>query len=329
MCGILSVYNKKGGPANELMAKIYDSQKHRGRDGFGFAEINDNSVILKRFVLEDDFLNNLKESKSSEIIAHHRIPTSTTNNVKSNHPIYSIDCEIYAHNYYLQHNGHIMNSVELRREHEKCGIKYNSDEGDEFTDSESLLHELALIIEGHNKADEFAAKGGMAFIMVQTDKDNNPTALYFGRNGNPLKINNDENALILRSEAVAAEDVEINKLFKYDYNTKEITSEDVKFSRLIKSEGWTRTNNELTNVNLLADLIGKVYENNFVGLVVLDDLKNEELNMLLVIACRVASKQLMEIERGLLTLSDADLIVLRCQSDITIKSINSIKYKLK
>lgn len=175
--------------------------------------------------------------QSKEIMFHHRYPTSTDNSVKHNHPIYNV--KDYDHNYYLVHNGVIQNDVELKKYHEELGLTYTSAHGTDYNDSECLLNELAMVIEGIKKPQEFTAKGSMAFVLLQTDKMGHAKGLYYGRNwGSPLKIHYDKEKYLMLSSAGAGGDVELNKLFQYHYDKKHISWID-----MIMPTGATQTYN--------------------------------------------------------------------------------------
>lgn len=207
----------------------YKEQKGRGTDGFGFLELNEDELQLHRFVYEVDALKGLADSKAPEILFHHRWPTSNINSAKSNHPIMS-DSDVYQYNYYMIHNGHITNHFELKEAHNKLGIAYNTMVDDKTNDSESLLHELALVIEEKKEYKDFAAKGSMAFVMVQTSKLNIPVALYYGKGwSSDLTKNEDENILEIKS--IGGKDmVTANILFRFDYETHETTQKELELS---------------------------------------------------------------------------------------------------
>jgi len=327
MCGIISAINTKGDNVNETISGIFELQKHRGRDGFGFVDVTDDSVHLSRFTDESDVLEELGKVKSNIILFHHRIPTSTTNNVNSNHPIFTDNNILYEHNYYMIHNGHITNSIALRKEHEDNGIKYNSDEGLKFTDSESLLHELALIVEGFNLEKDFNAKGGMAFIMLQTDKLNNPTALYFGRNEfNPIKIRKTEDSIILQSECDTGEMVEPHKLFRYDLKTKEMTNVGVQFGNIyIPPSVITET---AISGDQFIDAICNIYEYNFIYTPDLNKLDKNQITKLLIISRRVAKNMLTDVESKLLILDNYELILLKTKYNKLISTIKLLTNKI-
>lgn len=325
MCGIIAAINHNGISVNGIIENAYKFQRSRGTEGFGFTEVLEDDIFMKRFTEEDKMLEHLKSSTSPFILFHHRIPTSTTNNVVSNHPMFT-DSKVYECNYHLIHNGHIMNSRELRKEHEKLGIKYNSDEGTKFTDSESLMHELALIIEGKKEYKDFKAEGGLAFIMIQTDKLDNPLALYYGRNyKNPLKIMKPlEGLVVLSSENISGIEVPENRLYRYDYKTKEETFNDVTMGerpKLLTNSSRVRNN--------FAEVIKDLFESRMILDCEIERLTDKEKTELLIIAKRLAGRQMMEYEQNLLTMPQPGLYMLQNHLDSTMKVINMVENKLK
>lgn len=293
MCGIAVAKNFEGGPVKSLVHDIFKQQRGRGTNGFGFIEIHNNKVFLKRFTKEADALEHLDRSEASEILFHHRAPTSTDNTVKTNHPIMA-DNDVYKHKYYIIHNGHINNSYLLKSEHEKLDIKYSSMQDYRFNDSESLMHELALIIEGKKEAKDFAAKGSLAFVLLQTDKANNPIALYYGRNdSNPLKLTQITGLMTLRSEG-SSDNVEPNKLFRFDYKTKETTVENMDLGAYVQKPVRRYVSTE-SHPKELAEIVADMYECKYISERQLALLNNEELNSLVVIGRRV--RQLLQMRQ--------------------------------
>ena len=230
MCGI--IYKKSFDPKNKVgkaIRKAYFRQKSRGSDGFGILTIRNDRVNFTRTIWEHQILKALKDHNATEVIFHHRIPTSTENSTKYNHPIMALNNN-YKHNYYLVHNGIIYNRDTIKKEHNDLNIKYFTDIDNKYNDSECLLHELALVIEGVKEKEDFEARGSMAFIMLQTDKQNKPLNLYFGRNyQNPLKIVFDPNDSLSLSSEGLGEDVEVNTLHRFNYKTREIFTERFRF----------------------------------------------------------------------------------------------------
>lgn len=235
MCGIIAVRKFDGVNANQQVKTQYFKQKTRGKDGYGFVNILDGTSHRAKF--EHEIFEMLKKCGGKEIMFHHRKPTSTDNSKEMAHPISSGDN--YDHNYLLVHNGVISNRFDLYEEHsKKYNIDYSTrydwkDENDKawynFNDSESLLHELALYLEGDKTAQEFIPKGTMAFVLLKMDKNNKPLDMYWGRNyGNPLHYKCDENQMILSSEGDGAM-VEVDKLFRYNYEKNLITEIDLEF----------------------------------------------------------------------------------------------------
>lgn len=300
MCGIL--YSRDKTDVGMRVKELFENQKSRGTDGFGILEVltdvkvNHNKIKVSRFVYEKDAIEYLSQSKANEILFHHRIPTSTKNSVKTNHPIIASN-DIYENKYYLIHNGIISNCNELKEEHEKLGIKYNTIEKDKFNDSESLLHELVLIIEGYKKESDIV--GSLAFIMLQTDKSNNPKNLFFGRNGNPLSLFELENSITLRS--LGSENIESDKLFNYDYKTGKITHKEMTFSNYYFRRSETGSRLDTKGYILL---VSDIYEGKKVDYQDLLGLNKEELGLLLVIARKVLRK--MELVNELSILKGKD-----------------------
>jgi hypothetical protein len=106
------------------------------------------------------------------------------------------------------------------------GIKYVSVQPDDRSnDSEALLWDLALYLEG--KQAGLKAYGNYAFILYQQkrgDKSDKPK-LYFGRNINPLMIHFSKNQVSIASEAtLGSKAIEAQKdmLYMYDYSTGEL-----------------------------------------------------------------------------------------------------------
>ncbi len=206
-----------------------------------------------RELKEHEILSALSKNMSSEILFHHRKPTSTSNTKETAHPISAIN-DVYEHNYYLVHNGKVTNYEVLKNFHEHhYKIKYSTKVFDKikkkdiFNDSECLLHELALYLEG--KKTRMNIHGLSAFILLQTDKNDAPLKLYFGRNSvmKDLKMYIDKNEFIISSEG-KGDLLEIDKLFTFDYKTAKVSEKDIKFV------DWGTSHEEvnqklLTNIN--------------------------------------------------------------------------------
>jgi hypothetical protein len=94
------------------------------------------------------------------------------------------------------------------------GIQYKSLLQDlKFNDSESLLWDFALYMEG--KIDKIEASGAIAFIAVKL-VDGELTNLYFGRNTNPLHMDNTDKGLFLSSEGKGPM-IDADTLYDYKY----------------------------------------------------------------------------------------------------------------
>ena len=87
MCGIIYAKNLAGKePVNNLIKVLYQNQKDRGRDGFGFVGLDTAKITTYRATKEKGIMGFLNKNPYSEILFHHRNPTSTENTLKSTHP---------------------------------------------------------------------------------------------------------------------------------------------------------------------------------------------------------------------------------------------------
>ena len=161
-----------------------------------------------------------RDEESTEILFHHRFPTSTANVRNACHPFSTKDT--FESQYILVHNGVVRNPDALKREHESLGIEYVSQqENGKFNDSEALLYDVARYIEGD--VERLSATGTIAFIVVKKDKSGKPMQLFFGRNyGNPLKMKRTEYSITISSEG-EGEEVEAHKLYCLHYDTNDMT----------------------------------------------------------------------------------------------------------
>jgi hypothetical protein len=183
--------------------KRFNAQRHRGTEGFGYIAIHEGVVVSIQRAKTEKYIHKLlmKES-ASEILFHHRKPTSTPNFIGTTHPIIVSD-PMFKYDYVMVHNGIVYNCDELKDSHEQMGFQYKTeykhsletntktkeklefncgfverdgDEDDEneitedegYNDSESLALELAMYAEGwHDKID---IDGNLAFVMYQLEK---------------------------------------------------------------------------------------------------------------------------------------------------------------
>lgn len=211
MCGILWAKRREGNPVAKIIAKRYKHQAHRGSRGFGYIAVKNGHVTgVMRSEDEKAILASLKDETANEILFHHRLPTSTPNLEEATHPII-VEHNCFKYNYYVIHNGVIKNHDELKKEHERFGIIYNTEytektqervtrkfnggeevviesnskETTKYNDSEALANDIAMYLEGYQ--DEIKAVGNIAIILYQTDKNGKILATYHGHNkGNPL-----------------------------------------------------------------------------------------------------------------------------------------------
>lgn len=209
MCGIVYCAGLDGQPVNKLVAHQFNKQRSRGTEGFGFLDNTSGRII--RATKERKILSKLRNNKSSDILFHHRYPTSTDNVKNACHPFSTRD--FFDKKYVLVHNGWLTNAHELKAEHEKLGITYASIQPDgRFNDSEALLWDVSLYLNG--KQDGLKAEGAIAFICVERSDTTN--VLHFGRNSSPLNMSLDNRTLMLSSEGEGTP-IERDTLYTYDY----------------------------------------------------------------------------------------------------------------
>lgn len=221
MCGIVYGHNIDKKPVNNDIMQIFDKQRTRGLEGFGLFDGQEMNIV--RETKEDNILKWLCKYDSNLLMFHHRFPTSTDNVKKAAHP-FATKKFFGKHQYILVHNGHITNAKELRTEHEKMGIQYQSVCNDgRFNDSEALLWDLALVLEGRKA--KLEAAGGIAFICMRLKKGK-LDKLYFGRNYNPLMMRFTKTQVRLSSagEGVLAER---DKLYTYNYKNNKVFTVDM------------------------------------------------------------------------------------------------------
>lgn len=222
MCGIVFKYNyDKNKPVNNDILQQYDKQSHRGKLGFGLFDGQYMNIV--RESRENNILKWLCTKDSNLILFHHRFPTSTVNVARAAHPFSTHDY-FGKTQYIMVHNGIIRNADEMYVKHSGMGIKYSSLLDDlTFNDSEALMWELALVLEG--KQDELEVYGDMAFIVMKTI-EGKLVDMFYGRNGRPLNVRRNEDGIELSSEG---EGVSIlpNTLYQYDFKTKEVARSDM------------------------------------------------------------------------------------------------------
>lgn len=251
MCGIIAAFGKN---PQKHVKNLYEQQKTRGRQGFGYIGIRNNKVVsYKRTEEEVPIMNMLnKEGKLDAIIFHHRLPTSTPNFETAAHPI-KVSHESLDFDYYAVHNGVVSNPDELRKKHEELGFEYNTyirtiiqtagsiKSSEKFNDSEALAIELARLIDGDT--DKIAAEGSMAFIVVQVNKETQEVqGVFYGRNyRNPLVMNRfgGTKNLTISSQNNKGFDVQTNIIYSLNLQTKFFSEfKKVELSPVYNSVGY-------------------------------------------------------------------------------------------
>lgn len=213
MCGIVYIKRKDNKPAYKSVLKRYRAQASRGQQGFGYVAVKDNKVVsYHRAPTEAEIIKLLEKEDASEILFHHRFPTSTPNIEESAHPIVVDNPKVLKHGYIFVHNGVITNTEELYDKHVEQGFKYNTEiqkgfvtaKGERFfdefdwNDSESIAIETALALDGVKG--DIDTRGAAAVIGFKLDREGNILERIFYRNKNPLKYSSDATMTTLTSE---------------------------------------------------------------------------------------------------------------------------------
>lgn len=218
MCGIIYAKNLTGNePVNNLIKVLYQNQKSRGQQGFGFVGMSAKSINTYRSINEKWIMRYLNENQYDEILFHHRNPTSTPNTLKSTHPFV---IQLNGKSYYFVHNGIIQNDDELQKDHYERNIAYESHDEFFFNDSEALAWDFCLWLNGEQ--DKMKARGAVAFICLETDEKNRASKLYFYRNTEvPLRIYRDKTLFIISSEGNYPL-IKENSLYCWDYPSGQV-----------------------------------------------------------------------------------------------------------
>ena len=211
MCGLIGWFSHDDSSvAPDLVLDQYERQHSRGKNGFGLIRVSKDTVEVKRATEPVKALLDVALSKTPTLMFHHRMPTSTDNEMEQTHPLVVSHKEL-KFDYLVMHNGVIRNSRELRPKHEELGYiyhtltesayKYSGYAGsyEKFNDSESLAIELARFIE--DRTDGVSAFGSNAFMALALDKKTRkPVTIYFGTNGGNELSFMDAMGLLIGSE---------------------------------------------------------------------------------------------------------------------------------
>ena len=233
MCGILACFNKKK-EVNQDAIDLYEEQFNRGQRGFGIIFVENNQPIqIKRATEPTKFLLDLYMNPSHGIMAHHRTPTSTENELQQTHPI-KVHNKILKFDYYVVHNGMIHNVSDMVEKHEKLGFKYTTETAGKYlqsskayNDSEALAIEIALFLEQKIKTIE--AEGSCAFCILKVDKKTQQAvSFYFGKDEiSPLNYYVDDNYVMASSEGPGTA-LPDKTLFEVSLNTPKFKEKQLK-----------------------------------------------------------------------------------------------------
>jgi hypothetical protein len=237
MCGLVYMHNTRKKPVSGKIIKRYMNQRSRGTEGFGiYRPLYDKMAHNPQ---ERRMLKHMRKLNDPILMFHHRNPTSPRANVlNACHPFSTKD--FFEDEYILMHNGMVTNKQALYDKHTKMGIKYVSlqPDGKEFCDSECLLWEVALYLEG--KQDKLDCYGSIAFILYKKDKTGKNPALFFGRNSSPLVMKHGKTNFVLASVG-DGKSIDSDQLYKYDYVSGELSKTKLEIP------SWQKTTSHLSS----------------------------------------------------------------------------------
>lgn len=211
MCGIIGFIpkNNKSTSTGKAIIEQYQRQLSRGQRGFGLMSIFPNKVVIDRATEPTKIILDTYMSQAPIKFFHHRMPTSTDNEMEQTHP-FLISHDELTHDYYMIHNGVIRNADALMKIHtEELGYVYKTLHETsysahyttkKFNDSEALAIEVARYFDG--KSNEIGALGTIAFIAIRmTKKTHKPVDIIWSRNGgNPIEMVETPEGLLIASE---------------------------------------------------------------------------------------------------------------------------------
>jgi len=235
MCGLAFVATKKDKHTGKRVYDLYQKQRARGTDGYGYIAIQDGKVVdLKRFLYEDSMKKSLLNEKSEMILFHHRYPTSTPNTLGTTHPMFVSNDEL-EYDYLVMHNGVISNHDDMHKKHEELGYKYTTEYEEEtfvkykhnqttefleygkekYNDSESLAIEIARYFEA--KDTSISAVGAAAVLGVVLEKGTNKVVdVFYGQNYGRSLARQDRKGWILIASEGPGKEVDAMKFFHID-----------------------------------------------------------------------------------------------------------------
>lgn len=264
MCGLVYAKSTKPGHSvNKAVISAFNHQRSRGTEGFGLYDGQYKHII--KSTTEKNIKKFLLRKPSTEILFHHRNPTSTPNVKNAAHP-FSTKKMFGKTEYILIHNGIIYNADALAEKHAEFGVVYSSSQpSGKFNDSEALLWEFALWMEGW--IDKMEAYGSIAFICIEKT-NGEPDRLHYFRNlSNPLYVEKTKKRFMLRSQIVPGSSgvlVSPGTLFSVDYDTGEMKQKELELTNYRNVSGVNNSSVEKSyhnphedNENVYADIIAE------------------------------------------------------------------------
>lgn len=237
MCGLVYARGLKPGQnVSKDVLKMFINQRSRGIEGFGLYDVQYQHLIKTPKELK--IRSWLIKHPSEEILFHHRMPTSTANVKNACHP-FSTGKFFGDKEYILIHNGYLFNEDDLANAHYEQGIQYTSlQPNGDFNDSEALLWDFALFLEGKQK--EPHAVGQVALICIEKTKGKE-SKLHYYRNGRPLYLRQSKKMFALSSESMKDTNstlIQMDMLFSYDYKQGSTTKREFKIPGYKSSKNY-------------------------------------------------------------------------------------------
>ncbi len=198
MCGIIGIVSKKREVAKDLYCGLYALQ-HRGKEAAGIVTFDGKQCYARLGVGEIPtvFRNGALEKIPGKVgIAHNRYSTAGVNNLANIQPIRGVWKE---QEFYIAHNGNLINTEALREYCQKKGFQFKA------TSDTAVIAALISLTQSQSfeKAVEQALsklKGAYALVILYRDKI---IAAKDGLGIRPLCFGKSENYFVVASETCA------------------------------------------------------------------------------------------------------------------------------
>ena len=180
MCGIVGYVGNQN--ATPIILEGLEKLEYRGYDSAGIAVIEGKKIEVRRMSGKISRLKNLaldKPINGSPGIGHTRWATHGEPNEKNAHPHTGYNGKVV-----LVHNGIVENYLELKKELQDKGVKFNSD-----TDTETIVHLIEMYLETGNTFEKSVQKmlgrirGAHGIVAISTSTPDRIIAARIGNAG--------------------------------------------------------------------------------------------------------------------------------------------------